>query len=181
MAVVSGDSEGSSDDEDIFDNKANDPKDSDLNSQGDELLYDERLDDEDETYVNEQLRGVKKPRNSDAILSCPCCFRILSLDTQQHYKYANQFRAMFVMGIAVDWQHRLKYDNKAQGLVRWDPPAQDPQANKPRVVASDQGNSQGQSEDPIYYAVSCANCHTQVAALDMADEVYHFYDCLASA
>lgn len=212
MAVVSGDSEGediysiASDARSVDTTASREAKDQ---PQGDGFLYDENLDDEDARYVYMNLRGgkhdgsqkptegkdvkstatnssqaVQKPRNSDAVLSCPCCFRILSLDTQKHHKYPNQFRAMFVMGISVDWQHLLKYDSKVQGLVRWYPtgtkPTTDTEATQ--IVAPDHNrHSNSFSDDPIYYAVSCANCQTMVAALDMTDECYHFYDCLASA
>ena len=36
---------------------------------------------------------VLKPRNTDAVLSCPCCFNIVCMDCQRHQKYMNQFRA----------------------------------------------------------------------------------------
>lgn len=36
---------------------------------------------------------VFKPRNSDAVLSCPCCFNIVCMDCQRHQRYLNQFRA----------------------------------------------------------------------------------------
>lgn len=210
MAVVSGDSDAGSEDEDIFPSSdaasgtdRDDPNqiNTDL-PQGDNFLYDEKLDNEDEAYVYMNLRGgkhdsiqkeaslkasktsatnaslsVQKPRNSDAVLSCPCCFSTLSMDTQRHHKYHNQYRAMFVMGIAVDWEHRLKYDDKVQGLVRWYPAENDPDPATQIVAPDHHPNS---SEETIYYAVSCANCRTMVAALDMVEEVYHFYDCLAS-
>jgi len=32
-----------------------------------------------------------------------------------------------------------------------------------------------------YYSVECSECRTQVAALDMNDEIYHFFDCLESS
>lgn len=38
-----------------------------------------------------------RAHRSDAILSCPLCFTTLCIDCQQHDKYDNQFRAMFVM------------------------------------------------------------------------------------
>lgn len=109
-------------------------------------FYDHRADDEDEVYVYQHLRsGVKeqvsdqrdgekqlsggigsqhhdtmkvyKPRKSDAILSCPSCFNIVCMDCQRHERYANQFRAMFVMGIAVRWDLSMVYDDSVQGLV----------------------------------------------------------------
>ena len=32
-----------------------------------------------------------------------------------------------------------------------------------------------------YYPAHCQQCSTQVAVLNMTDEVYHFFDCLESA
>lgn len=206
MAVVSGDSDGGDlSDEDIISLSDNPQShshkiqhdDPDTANSGDEL-YDENLDAEDEAYVFNNLRGGQvetdwaaqrddgkidktvpvKPRNSDAVLSCPCCFNIVCMDCQRHERYRNQYRAMFVMSVEVDWQHQLKYDDKLQGLVRYNPNTQQSLPNGSpgsQVVAPDHN-----SDDPIYYAVSCASCHTMVAALDMVDEVYHFYDCLAS-
>jgi E2F-associated phosphoprotein len=40
-----------------------------------------------------------KPRSSDAVLSCPCCFNIVCMDCQRHQKYLNQFRASECFGI----------------------------------------------------------------------------------
>jgi len=144
---------------------------------------------------------VTKPRNSDAVLSCPCCFNIVCMDCQRHERYANQFRAMFVMGIEVDWEHRLIHNGQA--LVRYELPSPIQTADNATsssstvttscssIVAPDcqqfkkknsmAGVTFADSHPEYYYAVSCASCHTMVAALDMADEVYHFYDCLASA
>ena len=178
-------------------------------------FYGEDLDDDDEAYVYKNLRGGKpaktktmslgstsssqpagndtatptlpaKPRNSDAVLSCPCCFSIVCMDCQRHVKYENQFRAMFVMGIEVDWQHRLVHDTKSNRLIRYEPPTAENGTNAASqiIVPEDHNHlnpTSSAEEDTIYYAVSCGNCHTMVAALDMGDEVYHFYDCLASS
>lgn len=185
----------------------------------DNIFYGEDLDDDDEAYVYKNLRGGKpakkgtsslagannqaaegittnpalpsKPRNSDAVLSCPCCFAIVCMDCQRHVKYENQYRAMFVMGIEVDWQHRLVHNTKTNGLIRYEPPPiaeNTTNSNSQIVVPEDHPHQQHSNptssatdRDTIYYAVSCGNCHTMVAALDMNDEVYHFYDCLASS
>ena len=182
-------------------------------------FYGEDLDDDDEAYVYKNLRGGKpakkktlslgsstsssqpaekdattptipaKPRNSDAVLSCPCCFNIVCMDCQRHVKYENQYRAMFVMGIEVDWQHRLVHDTKTNGLIRYEPSVAESSTNNStsQIVVPEDNNhpnpttSSSAEGDTIYYAVSCGNCHTMVAALDMGDEVYHFYDCLASS
>ena len=90
---------------------------------------------------------------TDAILSCPCCLEIVCVDCQRHETYHDQFRAMFVRNIHVDWGTKLVLDNE-RGLVET-------------------------TKEFEYYKVTCANCHTPVAALDK-EEVYHFYGCLAS-
>jgi len=100
---------------------------------------------------------------------------------------------MFVMGITVDWEHRLIYDDKVGGLVRFYQNNPQPTTNNTtsqdtipnnnnhqhsKIVAPDHHHEE---DEIIYYAVACANCQTSVAALDMTDEVYHFYDCLAAS
>jgi len=152
-------------------------------------LFDANIDEENEAWVYKHRRGgteetvqiqqpghqskleqakLLKPRNSDAILSCPCCFEIVSMDCQQHERYSNQYRAMFVMNIGVDWTQELVYCDKTKTLV-------DKPAAPTHHVPPEQENQQ------VYYSVHCSACRTQVAALDMADEVYHFFGCCASA
>jgi hypothetical protein len=154
------------------------------------------------TEETKRLQALK-PRHSDAVLSCPCCFEIVCMDCQQHDRHANQFRAMFVMNVAVHWDHVLTYDTAVQGLVRVTdhgggggggasteeshtnasiqiPPESgfsDSNSNGNEIVANNRNKDSGSE---YYYQTVCANCQTQVAALDMTDEVYHFYGCLAS-
>lgn len=201
-------------------------------SGGDDLLYDENADDEDEAYVYKNLRSgtlddvqVKKrnnnlqqlqqqqlqvqhlkalkPRHSDAVLSCPCCFNIVCMDCQRHEKYPDQFRAMFVMNIMVKWHKKLRYDESARGLVQVESgdtythnnnsgsAAAVSANNTSNVVPPDptshtqqqkgDSNNNNTESNTEYFTVCCANCETQVAALDMNDEVYHFYGCLSSS
>jgi hypothetical protein len=58
-----------------------------------------------------------KPRHSDAVLSCPYCFYIVCMDCQRHEYYKNQYRAMFVMNIAVRWDMPLQYDTINRCLI----------------------------------------------------------------
>jgi hypothetical protein len=139
---------------------------------------------EDDSATPSMPLKVLKPRNSDAVLSCPCCFNIVCMDCQRHQKYLHQFRAMFVMGIAVDWQSRLIYDEdqrilvpKPQHLPNQVPPDSAPPLNDIGEVA-DEGIQYKEGE---YFPVLCGNCRTQVAALDMVEEVYHFHGCLESS
>jgi hypothetical protein len=179
--IVTSAEEGSSSDTDEQESYANNNANANANSE--DLFLDASADDVDEAFVYQQLRGgihepitikssgtnqtisVLKPRKSDAVLSCPCCFQIVCMDCQRHERYADQYRAMFVMGITVAWNTTLL--DTADGLVELDA------TSSASVVVPHAINS--------YVRVNCANCQTQVAALDMTDEVYHFYGCLSSS
>lgn len=108
-----------------------------------------------------------KPPNSDAVLSCPCCFATVCMNCQQHERFPNQYRAMFVMNVSVSWEDRLVYSPKDRKLVEF-------HEGNPKSQTTPDGK-------PIYYRVCCASCQTHVASLDMTDEVYHFYGCLSSS
>jgi hypothetical protein len=149
-----------------------------------------------------------KPRTSDAVLSCPRCFTTVCMDCQQHERYANQFRAMFVMNIGVDWNKRMVYDDTVGGLkldndttttgdrgisgISMHLDNDDNNNVAPDVIAPEPSMSaaaatslrvEGGEENvtPLYYSVHCGYCQYEVAALDMSDEVYYFYACIASA
>lgn len=49
-----------------------------------------------EDWTSERDDPLTKPRQSDATLSCPCCFTPLCYDCQRHEVYVSQYRAMFV-------------------------------------------------------------------------------------
>ena len=146
---------------------------------------------------NPQLQQalLLKPRTSDAVLSCPRCFNIVCMDCQQHEKYANQYRAMFVMNIGVDWNKRMVWDEHigeiklASSVVgnrgENDTTMQDVNNvnNGPDAIPHD-NTTVDQLHDhlnkELYYSVHCTYCNYEVAALDK-DEIYHFYGCIPSA
>ena len=170
----------------------------------DDQLYGANLDDEDEAWVYQNLRSgiaesvdvrrhpephqplpqeqhpqlplerakLLKPRDSDAVLSCPCCFTIVCMDCQQHETYQNQYRAMFVMNICLT--HKLIYDTHSKQLVELTTTTTTTTQSKPMAL-------DGDDTAEVYYSVHCLQCKTQVAALDMKEEVYHFFGCLASS
>merc|ERR1712129_176686 len=125
--------------------------------EGEPLKKNLKIEENEELVVTKQ--GIK-PRYSDAILSCPCCLTIVCMDCQRHEKFENQYRAMFVMNIVVDWSRTLVYNEVKQSL-------------QPRSVILAVADEQNDRE--VYYDVQCGNCGTRVAALNMSDEVYHFY------
>ncbi len=123
---------------------------------------------------------VLKPRDSDAVLSCPCCFQIVCMDSQKHEKYENQFRAMFVMNIGVHWNKKMYHDEKTNDLMEFNVEETHENHKRPssKVIQFD---DDAKSRQRIYYAVYCNSCETEIAALDLQDEVYYFFGCIASS
>ena len=169
----------------------------------------ERRKDKDQVHTLQQAK-LLKPRSSDAVLSCPCCFQIVCMDCQRHEQYSNQFRAMFVMNIGVRWDkfippegsssssngnptssdvgvgenstsgeeiHQVKKYRQEEANGSSQPPVSIP------ISQHEDGESHNvhDSKQEMYHSVHCNSCHTEVAALDMTDEVYYFFGCLVSA
>mmetsp|Transcript_8449 Transcript_8449/g.9288 ORF Transcript_8449/g.9288 Transcript_8449/m.9288 type:complete len:391 (-) Transcript_8449:28-1200(-) len=168
-----------------------------------------------QTQNQRYLEQVKmlKPRTSDGILSCPCCFTIVCMDCQKHEKYSNQYRAMFVMNIGVDWDVTISPENhkntntnntntnnsnkktkltktttksvnseKIDAVINTNvkliPTYDDDDNDDDNMKKMDDNNKE--VDDDIYYSVKCIHCRTEVAGLDMRDEVYHFFGCIVS-
>ncbi|XP_069008927.1 E2F-associated phosphoprotein isoform X1 [Embiotoca jacksoni] len=161
----------------------------------DELLYDPDEDDRDQAWVDARRRRYanrKRPAagfssqtrrrqvlsSSDAVLNCPACMTTLCLDCQRHEKYRTQYRAMFVMNCMVKKDEVLRYKNepekKRQSRKRRKGQKTEMQADEvpdPTPVGMEAGE--------VYHPVQCSECSTEVAVFDK-DEVYHFFNILAS-
>lgn len=139
----------------------------------DDLLYDPDLDDEDQRWVDAERQayqpavpsGSKSKRlaNSDAVLNCPACMTLLCLDCQGHDIYEHQYRAMFVKNCHVDTTEVLKQ------------PLQKKKRTKKQKTLDTTNN---ETEDN-FHPVKCTECSTVVGVFDN-DEVYHFFNVLAS-
>ena len=83
----------------------------------------------------------------------------------RHDTYTNQYRAMFVMNCTVDYNELLKY----------------PQANNKRRKKKQKSSATQDvtSETDKFHPVKCNECNTVVAVYD-TDEIYHFFNVLAS-
>jgi len=143
----------------------------------DELFYDPKQDDEDQSWVDDVRRSYhqssteKKPTiptpgvaplpSSDAVLNCPACFTVLCLDCQRHAVYKTQYRAMFVINCTVDTQQKLRFPVKGKGKNK----------KKKHLAALDPNEE--------FHPVHCDQCKTEVAMYD-TDEVYHFFNVVAS-
>mmetsp|Transcript_32239 Transcript_32239/g.70337 ORF Transcript_32239/g.70337 Transcript_32239/m.70337 type:complete len:202 (-) Transcript_32239:279-884(-) len=147
-------------------------------------FYDSEADDEDEEWAMKQRAG----RETDAILSCPCCLETLTLESQRHAVHSHQYRTMFVQpgSVRVDrTQH-----------VRMPPPPPPQKMNKQRTArnkknapaseAATSGTEPMAMEQPsaeaaeAYHPVQCAACETEVGLFDSKD-VYHFFHVFPSA
>ncbi|XP_010709969.1 E2F-associated phosphoprotein [Meleagris gallopavo] len=148
----------------------------------DELLYDPEEDSRDQEWVDSQRRRYRNQRrvlqpqqtksssvpNSDAVLNCPACMTTLCLDCQRHESYKTQYRAMFVMNCFVNKEEILKYRKKIK------------KRNKKRKHSEETAPVQSnQEEEEVYHPVLCTECSTEVAVMDK-DEVFHFFNVLAS-
>lgn len=131
-------------------------------------LYDPYVDDRNEEWlvkkVGKQTKSNSSDTNaddtsimsSDAIISCPMCFTVLSYQTQRHERYPTQYRAIFVENVKVSTTERL---------------VTKPPKNINRMM-SEQGNT-------TFRPVECAICGTHVAVIEEDEEIYHFFQVIA--
>uniref|UniRef100_UPI00398F5112 E2F-associated phosphoprotein n=1 Tax=Pristiophorus japonicus TaxID=55135 RepID=UPI00398F5112 len=152
----------------------------------DELLYDPDQDDRDQAWVDMQRRGYRGLNNhsnqsettpvptSDAVLNCPACMTTLCLDCQRHDLYKEQYRAMFVMNCIINRGEVLKYQEPVNRKRR-------SRNKRLKGLAGEisPGSQQDAEKDEMYHPVRCAECSVEVAMFDK-DEVYHFFNVLAS-
>lgn len=123
----------------------------DLFEEPDEL-FDEHADSEDEKWVRENLLGSSTCSEDVATVSCPSCFAQLSMQCQQHTRYQNQFRALFVTNCRVVVKESLQVRSEVheQSEEKREPPE-------------------------CFRPVNCSKCETRVAVLDQ-EGVYHFFN-----
>lgn len=166
----------------------------------DELLYDPDEDDRDQAWVDAKRKSYQRRLppsanrknkaqalpSSDAVLNCPACMTTLCLDCQRHEKYRTQYRAMFVMNCTVDKEEVLRYktsNNRKQKRHRKKARQESTSAPAEAEMESESGLTDarlaGMDEEEMYHPVKCTECSTEVAVYDK-DEVYHFFNILAS-
>ncbi|XP_020497628.1 E2F-associated phosphoprotein [Labrus bergylta] len=157
----------------------------------DELLYDPDEDDRDQAWVDARRRGYNRKRpaagsqqrgqglpSSDAILNCPACMTTLCLDCQRHDKYRTQYRAMFVMNCKVKRDEVLRFKTQPEKKQRNRKRRRGQKTETP-LDGRPEPTPEGMDADEVYNPVQCSECSTEVAVFDK-DEVYHFFNILAS-
>jgi len=167
-------------------------------------LYDPELDEKDAAWVQERIGAYRGDSSKDelaTVLTCPACFTTLCFDCQRHDVYKNQYRAMFVENCTVT-HTRVSPNETFASATRPNPSsrrnrrlpanAQPTAKSVEQPPISSSANSQKiaadvirvETEQPhdnsVFHPVACSECNTVVAALD-SDEVYHFFNVLASS
>ncbi|CAL8099733.1 unnamed protein product [Orchesella dallaii] len=104
---------------------------------------------------------------TDAILNCPACFTTVCHDCQRHEVYVGQYRAMFVMNCLINTNETLTVPEKP------------PKKYRKRKKGTEIPGFTPCSSTDVFNPVMCKVCKTQVAMYD-SDEIYHFFNVLAS-
>lgn len=120
--------------------------------EGPNEFCDEHADSEDEKWLEENLPGASANNEDSASLSCPACFAQLSVQCQQHSRYQNQFRALFVSNCRVVAKETLR-------------------------LRLDENDSAVEKKEPAdcFQPVHCSKCETRVGVVDR-EGVYHFFN-----
>mmetsp|Transcript_1795 Transcript_1795/g.3088 ORF Transcript_1795/g.3088 Transcript_1795/m.3088 type:complete len:200 (-) Transcript_1795:223-822(-) len=133
-------------------------------------FYDSEADEEDEEWVMKQRKG----RETDAILSCPCCLETLCLECQRHEVHSQQYRAMFVQpgSVHIDRTQRVRMPPEPQRMKK-EKTAKSKGASGSKA-ASMETEKPSAPQDDAYHPVQCAVCKTEVGLYD-SEDVYHFF------
>lgn len=176
----------------------------------DELFYDPDMDEEDQNWINKQRQTSKKvlsPKkkvkkesdsnepgtssepqvayigaNSDAVLNCPCCMTNVCYDCQRHEKFRTQYRAMFVFNCKINEEDTLKYPKNQLAEKKFN--RKKSKLNKVIQSVADieiSGLADEESNNfDFYRPVNCSNCNTEIGVYEEKEEIYHFFNVLAS-
>merc|ERR1712110_45151 len=128
-------------------------------------FFDNEADEEDEKFA--KSKNYQKADKSDAIISCPNCFTVLCVDCQQHTKYKDQYRAMFVRESVKIIPDKIVKFRKLDNFGR-----------KRKKGKEDHKLPENEVFD-FYKQAVCENCKNEVAVQD-SEEIFHFYNCIAS-
>lgn len=171
-----------------------------------ELFYDPEMDDDDEIWMKNKMaqydtetinqttkettdQTTNQTSQTDAILSCPMCFTVLSYHTQRHELYSSQYRAIFVENCKINRSERLIYTDKenskshSKSKNKRISDKQKQRSNSTDVeldVKNDDMLEKSTTiKEEIYYPVECEICGIKVAVVD-EEEVFHFFNVISS-
>ncbi len=123
------------------------------------------------------------------ILHCEHLWRLFLnkfFSIRRHEKYQTQYRAMFVMNCTINKEEALRYktaykrkQNRCRKKARLETTSTSTEAEMESSAGLTDARLAGMDEEAIYHPVKCTECSTEVAVYDK-DEVYHFFNILAS-
>ena len=95
------------------------------------------------------------------------------ISLSRHAQFENQYRAMFVMNCEVDSSEVLHYKEpkKKKKIFK---------RHRKRGQNSAEEQAATSGEATKYNPVKCSNCKTEVGVYDPSDEIYHFFNIVAS-
>jgi hypothetical protein len=124
---------------------------------------------------------------TDAVLNCPCCMTLLCMDCQRHSKYKTQYRAMFVFNSDIKSDEKLKYPKEKEEENTRKKSRRNKNKNKKEneeaqnsFILEVEQKEDEQIEYEVYRPVQCKECRTEVGVYDEKEELYHFFNVLAS-
>ena len=117
--------------------------------------------------------------NSDADLNCPCCMTNVCYDCQRHEKFKTQYRAMFVFNCKVNQEEQLKYPKDEFEKKKFNK-KKSKLSKMIESVADIEITEENRDTYDLFRPVACLNCNTEIGVYEEKEEIYHFFNVLAS-
>ncbi|EAS04259.2 E2F-associated phosphoprotein (macronuclear) [Tetrahymena thermophila SB210] len=172
--------------------------------QMEDVFFNPIQDEEDDVWVKQNLKSDLSEKTG-IILSCPCCFVQLSYDSQRHEFYDNQYRSICVKNVKINTSKiiqpteedneattRSQMKSKFRKNKRKQQKNKKEQAQNTLVIHEDDDLANQNLEELeqqinkqkdlflIYFSAECLNCSTEVAAYELNEKVYHFFNVIPS-
>ncbi|XP_038162927.1 E2F-associated phosphoprotein isoform X3 [Cyprinodon tularosa] len=145
----------------------------------DQIYFDSDSEEEDKPSSSTDQRRRRRiiPTNDELLYDPDADDRDQAwVDSRRHEKYRTQYRAMFVMNCVVKTDEVLRYKTQQDKNSRKRRRGQKALLSSNRATGP---TPAGMEPEEIYHPVKCTECSTEVAVFDK-DEVYHFFNILAS-
>ncbi|KAL4454307.1 hypothetical protein ABPG74_012264 [Tetrahymena malaccensis] len=172
--------------------------------QMEDVFFNPIQDEEDDVWVKQNLKSDLTEKTG-IILSCPCCFVQLCYDSQRHEFYDNQYRSLCVKNVKINTSkiiQPIEEDNEAttksqmkskfRKNKRRQQKAKKEQAQNTFVIHENDDLANQNLEELeqqinkqkdsflIYFSAECLHCSTEVAAYELNEKVYHFFNVIPS-
>ncbi|KAL4500457.1 hypothetical protein ABPG72_003408 [Tetrahymena utriculariae] len=172
--------------------------------QMEDVFFNPIQDEEDDVWVKQNLKSDQYEKTG-IILSCPCCFVQLCYDSQRHEFYDNQYRSLCVKNIKINTSKiiqpieddsetttKSQMNSKFRKNKRKQQKSKKEQAQNALVIHENDDLADTNLEELeqqinkqkdsflIYFSAECLHCSTEVAAYELNEKVYHFFNVIPS-